>query len=53
MPDSNGKCFQRDLTMMGTVLVSFKDDLLPCNHWTKSVNSWQLSFNSIVPRFWQ
>ena len=36
--------------MMGSVLVSFKDNLLLRNYWTKSFNSWLMT-DSIVPSF--
>ena len=39
MVGSPGKCFQRALNMMGSVLVSLQDKLLFPNHWTKSFNS--------------
>ena len=44
------KCFQGVLNMMSSVLVSLKDNLLLCNHWTKSFNSWLIA-DSIVPSF--
>ena len=36
--------------MMSSVLVSFKDNLLLCNHWCKSFNSWLMK-DLIVPSF--
>ena len=36
--------------MMSSVLVSFKDNLLLRNHWTKGFNSWLMT-DSIVPSF--
>ena len=50
MSGSRGKCFQGDLNMMSSVLVSFKDSLLLCSHWAKSFNSC-LTPDSIVPSF--
>ena len=50
MSGSHGKCFQGDLNMMSSVLVSFKDNLLLRNHWTKSFISWLMT-DSIVPSF--
>ena len=35
---------------MSSVSVSFKDNLLLRNHWTKSFNSWLMT-DSIVPSF--
>ena len=43
---------QGDLNMMSSVLVSFKNNLLLRNHWTKSFSSW-LKTDSTVPTFWQ
>ena len=50
MPGSHGKFFQGDLTMMSSVLVPFKDNLLLRNHWTKTFNPWLIT-DSIVPKF--
>ena len=50
MLGSRGKCFQKDLNVMSSVLVSFKDSLLLRNHWTKSFYSWLIT-DSIVPSF--
>ena len=50
MSGSRGKCFQGDLNTMRSVLVSFKNNLLLRNHWTKSFNSW-LMMDTIVPIF--
>ena len=36
--------------MMSSVLVSFKDNLLLCNYWTKSFNPWLMT-DSVVPIF--
>ena len=36
--------------MMSSVLVSFKDNLLLRNRWTKGFNSWLMT-DSIVPSF--
>ena len=36
--------------MMTSVSVSFKDNLVPRNNWTKSFNSWLIT-DSIVPSF--
>ena len=47
---SRGKCFQGDLNVMSSVLLSFKDNLLLRNHWTKTFNSWLIT-DSVVPSF--
>ena len=48
--NSRGSCFQGDLTMTSSVLVSFNESLLPPNHWIKCINS-LLTTDSIVPSF--
>ena len=43
---------QGDLNMMSSVLVSFKDNLLLRNHWTKSFSSW-LKTIQLYQVFWE
>ena len=50
MSGSRGICIQGELSLMGSVLVSSKDNLLLRKNWTKRFNSWLMT-NSIVREF--
>ena len=47
---SRGSCFEDDLNMISSVLVSVNESLLPLNHWTLCFNS-LLMTDSVVPSF--